>query len=66
MLETRDESVAILIKVICCTLLVVFLTLGSFYPMNLHVYTPSSKCYQGEKNDEKYISIIRNYAEKHE
>lgn len=30
------------------------------YKMDLHVHTPASKCFMGEKTDEQYLDILRN------
>ena len=34
---------------------------SNFIATDLHIHTPASKCYEGEKNDEEYIKILRNY-----
>jgi len=37
---------------------------SAFYPVDLHVHTPASKCFRGETNDEGYLGIIGEYVEK--
>ena len=34
------------------------------YKMDLHIHTPASKCYAGEKCDEQYIQILKSAVEK--
>ena len=36
--------------------------MSKYYPVDLHVHTPASKCYRGGFGEEEYISIVRNYA----
>lgn len=32
----------------------------NFYKVDLHIHTPSSSCYKGDKTDEEYLKILRN------
>lgn len=35
-----------------------------FYAADLHVHTPASKCYRGNKDDNEYFEIVKQYYEK--
>lgn len=37
---------------------------SEFIGADLHVHTPASKCYEGDKNDIEYIQIIRKFYSK--
>lgn len=36
----------------------------NFIGVDLHVHTPASSCYKGEKIDKEYLEILKRYAEK--
>lgn len=33
---------------------------SNFIAIDLHIHTPASKCYEGDKTDQEYINILRN------
>ena len=40
------------------------MSLEKFHKIDLHIHTPSSKCYKGNKDDDEYIRIIKKAIEK--